>query len=305
MISGKVIDILTFKTINNLTPYKCQDNNYVSEFYRKAYGEEQKYFKESKINNMPNPNIYNLGTYNVDKNIFLGNCVIQFEKLVSQIQPDLCPNLLLTKNQYICADSESIKNIKKNDLILIGAKGYGVYNHKNSSAYKDSTDLPDGAKLLYINPKVYSKVDSTKTVQDYKIEIESKKDIIFANTTDSNPVAKTSQPVTQSTTELKIEDIVVGTGKEVKSGDKVSINYKGTLLDGTEFDSSYKRNKAFETEIGSGKVIKGWDQGIIGLKEGGKRRLMIPANLGYGNQPQTNIPANSTLIFEVELLKIN
>jgi FKBP-type peptidyl-prolyl cis-trans isomerase len=104
--------------------------------------------------------------------------------------------------------------------------------------------------------------------------------------------------------ELKIEEIKVGEGKEVKSGDTISINYKGTLLDGTEFDSSYKRNKPFETKIGVGQVIKGWDQGIIGLKEGGKRKLTIPSNLAYGAKGQGGIPANSALIFEVELMGI-
>jgi peptidylprolyl isomerase len=103
---------------------------------------------------------------------------------------------------------------------------------------------------------------------------------------------------------LKIEDTQAGTGKTVKAGDQVCIHYKGTLVDGTVFDSSYTRNTPFVTQIGVGQVIEGWDIGIVGLKEGGKRKLTIPPELGYGNKPNGQIPANSTLIFEVELLKV-
>jgi peptidylprolyl isomerase len=103
---------------------------------------------------------------------------------------------------------------------------------------------------------------------------------------------------------LKIEDTQLGTGKAVKAGDQVCIHYKGTLQDGTEFDSSYGRNSPFVTYIGYGQVIEGWDIGIVNLKEGGKRKLTIPPELGYGKQAQGKIPANSTLIFEVELLKV-
>lgn len=105
--------------------------------------------------------------------------------------------------------------------------------------------------------------------------------------------------------ELKIEDIQVGTGPEVKSGDTVVIHYRGTLPDGTQFDSSYDRGEPYETPIGVGAVIKGWDLGVVGLKVGGKRKLTIPPSLGYGNQANGKIPANSTLIFEVELMGIN
>lgn len=103
---------------------------------------------------------------------------------------------------------------------------------------------------------------------------------------------------------LKIQDIQVGTGKEVKSGDTISIHYKGTLLDGTKFDSSYDRGTPFETKIGVGQVIKGWDEGVVGMKVGGKRKLVIPPNLGYGSQDMGVIPPNSILVFEVELIGI-
>ncbi len=105
--------------------------------------------------------------------------------------------------------------------------------------------------------------------------------------------------------DLKIEDIKVGNGTEVKSGDTVSINYIGTLTDGTKFDSSYDRKVPFETKIGVGQVIKGWDKGVVGMKVGGKRKLTIPPSLGYGAQGAgSKVPPNATLIFEVELMGI-
>jgi FKBP-type peptidyl-prolyl cis-trans isomerase len=110
--------------------------------------------------------------------------------------------------------------------------------------------------------------------------------------------------VTTTTDGLQIEDQTVGTGKEAKSGDTVTVNYLGTLENGTKFDSSYDRNQPFTTQIGVGQVIQGWDEGIVGMKVGGKRKLTIPSALGYGSQATGSIPANSTLIFEVELLGV-
>jgi peptidylprolyl isomerase len=107
-----------------------------------------------------------------------------------------------------------------------------------------------------------------------------------------------------SVQELKIEDLKVGTGSAVKSGDNIAINYIGTLVDGTKFDSSYDRGQPFETQIGVGQVIKGWDEGVVGMKVGGKRKLTIPPSLGYGDRAAGPIPPNSTLIFEVELVGI-
>jgi FKBP-type peptidyl-prolyl cis-trans isomerase len=103
---------------------------------------------------------------------------------------------------------------------------------------------------------------------------------------------------------LQIQDEVIGQGQEVKSGDTVTVNYLGTLENGTKFDSSYDRNQPFTTQIGVGAVIKGWDEGIVGMKVGGKRKLIIPAALGYGAQATGTIPANSVLVFEVELLAV-
>ena len=106
-------------------------------------------------------------------------------------------------------------------------------------------------------------------------------------------------------TELNIEDITVGSGEEAKDGNKVSVHYVGTLTDGTKFDSSRDRGDPFTFTLGAGEVIKGWDQGILGMKVGGTRKLTIPPELGYGEAGAgSDIPPNSTLIFEVELLSV-
>lgn len=105
--------------------------------------------------------------------------------------------------------------------------------------------------------------------------------------------------------DLQVEDLVVGEGKEAQMGNKVTVNYRGTLLDGVEFDSSYKREEPFSFILGQGQVIQGWERGILGMKEGGKRKLVIPPSLGYGQQQVGLIPPNSVLVFEVELLQVD
>lgn len=105
--------------------------------------------------------------------------------------------------------------------------------------------------------------------------------------------------------EFKIEDLEVGKGSEVKKGDTVVIHYTGTFDDGEKFDSSVDRGIPFETKIGVGYVIAGWDKGVPGMKKGGKRKLYIPYTLGYGEEGAGNvIPPLADLIFEMELLEI-
>lgn len=103
---------------------------------------------------------------------------------------------------------------------------------------------------------------------------------------------------------LTVEDLVLGTGATAASGDTVTVHYVGTLLNGTQFDSSYAAGRPFSFRIGAGQVIAGWEQGVPGMKVGGKRRLTIPPSLAYGNQAVGPIPANSTLRFEIDLLSI-
>ena len=105
-------------------------------------------------------------------------------------------------------------------------------------------------------------------------------------------------------TELRIEDIVVGTGASPNRGQTVVVHYTGWLTNGKKFDSSVDRGDPFEFKIGVGQVIQGWDQGVMTMKIGGKRKLTIPPELAYGSEDVGDglIPPNSTLIFEVELL---
>ncbi|MES9832235.1 MAG: FKBP-type peptidyl-prolyl cis-trans isomerase [Candidatus Thiodiazotropha sp. DIVDIV] len=105
---------------------------------------------------------------------------------------------------------------------------------------------------------------------------------------------------------LKIEDLAEGDGETAESGQQVTVHYTGWLLDGDKFDSSVDRNQPFDFALGKGMVIRGWDEGVAGMKVGGKRRLTIPPQLGYGAQGAGGvIPPNATLVFDVELLAVS
>ena len=104
---------------------------------------------------------------------------------------------------------------------------------------------------------------------------------------------------------LVIEDVKIGDGQEVEKFNIVTVNYTGLLENGTKFDSSLNPGRTpFRFTVGAGQVIKGWDEGLMGMKVGGKRKLTIPPELGYGSRDNGPIPANSTLIFEIDLLGI-
>lgn len=121
----------------------------------------------------------------------------------------------------------------------------------------------------------------------------------------SPSVSRSDAPVTEPT-ELVVEDVSIGSGEAVSEGNEVTVHYTGTLLNGTKFDSSLDRGQPFQFTVGTGQVISGWDQGLIGMMVGGKRRLIIPASLAYGDRsPSPLIPANSALVFEIDLLALD
>jgi len=126
-------------------------------------------------------------------------------------------------------------------------------------------------------------------------------------TNNAQTTATTTMP-TEPVTELMMKDDVVGTGATATAGDTVIVNYVGSLTNGTVFDASASHKETlngFTFTLGAGQVIKGWDQGVAGMKVGGKRTLIIPADLAYGDRAMGSaIPANSTLVFQVELLKV-
>ena len=114
----------------------------------------------------------------------------------------------------------------------------------------------------------------------------------------------TAKPLPPGPEKLESVDETVGQGREAKSGDEVRVHYTGTLMDGKKFDSSRDRNEPFKFKIGQGQVIKGWDQGVVGMKVGGKRKLTIPSDLGYGETGSPpNIPPKAGLKFDVELVE--
>lgn len=118
---------------------------------------------------------------------------------------------------------------------------------------------------------------------------------------------ETIKPISMTTTAdgLEITVLKEGSGAGAQAGDLVTVHYTGTLTDGTKFDSSVDRNEPFKFNLGTGMVIKGWDEGVAGMKAGEKRKLVIPPSLGYGDSGIGPIPPKATLVFEIELLKIN
>jgi peptidylprolyl isomerase len=161
-----------------------------------------------------------------------------------------------------------------------------------------------GAYFVYKVPSNSTNQLSQESLPSDNIDTEDTNTLGVETDLNSTTDTIVSGKTNMQTDNLVVEDKVVGTGEEAVSGKKVTVNYSGTLTDGTKFDSSYDRNEPFSFNLGAGEVIAGWDQGVAGMKVGGKRKLIIPPSLGYGSQQVGPIPANSTLVFDVELLKV-
>jgi FKBP-type peptidyl-prolyl cis-trans isomerase len=174
---------------------------------------------------------------------------------------------------------------------------------------------PSDTQAVLEESNMKYKVDLLNTKNAPKNTLD--KNLITNNTDNSYNIIIDDNPPTDNSyniitddnapiSELIINDKIVGTGETPNVGDVVQIHYIGTLDDGTEFSNSYKKDKPFSFEIGKGKVIQGWDNGISTMRIGGKRQLIIPPELGYGSRGVKNIvPQNATLKFEIELIDIN
>lgn len=142
-------------------------------------------------------------------------------------------------------------------------------------------------------------------LNNYKTPIVQTSTIQTSVANSSEVVQNSDMQNEETPGQMKIEDTVVGTGAEAVSGKSVTVHYTGMLTDGTKFDSSVDRGEPFIFNLGAGEVIQGWDQGVVGMKVGGKRMMLIPPELGYGQAGAGDvIPPNATLIFEVELLDV-
>ena len=121
----------------------------------------------------------------------------------------------------------------------------------------------------------------------------------------SAPQTVADSDFTTSPTGLKVHDFVVGTGDQATSGRVATVHYTGWLTNGSKFDSSVDRNDPLAFTVGAGGVIRGWDEGVSGMRVGGKRQLVIPPDLAYGASGRGSIPPNATLVFEIELLAVD
>lgn len=163
--------------------------------------------------------------------------------------------------------------------------------------------------LLVVSQFTLNRSDATAANLPTTEPIERLNEVIatplIAEVPTSNPTKKVeaSQNYVTTPSGLKYLDLAEGSGDTPQTGQTVSVHYTGTLEDGSKFDSSRDRGQPFQFKLGAGQVIKGWDEGIASMKVGGRRQLVIPPELGYGTRGIGPIPPNSTLIFDVELLK--
>jgi FKBP-type peptidyl-prolyl cis-trans isomerase FkpA len=266
----------------------------------------------------------------------------------SQQSEDIIVKTEVTKDRFIKPIIYDAKNQENVEITKGGEDKKVIKNSEDQLLEDDYAQIDKLVKSTPISKTKTEKTDKNETKEDYLYnnDDESKSSSLLlktifliatlallgyfvlggsikpsSNNTNQSPSSKIDKkPCINNNkkmdvpTNLKIEDTLAGTGKEVFSGCEIKIHYRGYLLqtqeeivakaEPKEFDNSFKRGVPFSTQIGVGKLIKGWDIGIIGMKEGGKRTLTIPAELAYGDIELSGIPAKSTLVFEVELIQV-
>lgn len=145
---------------------------------------------------------------------------------------------------------------------------------------------------------------------DQRAQAEAFDDIISINVVDRELDRSIGEAIAEassasgSVTKLIVMDVEEGAGRDVRVGDTASVHYIGTIQDGQQFDSSYSKGEPFTFTVGAGEVIEGWDRGIVGMHEGGKRIIVVPSSMAYGSHSVGPVPAHATLIFAIELLSI-
>lgn len=154
--------------------------------------------------------------------------------------------------------------------------------------------------IIFVGGGVWFFVKKSKSIENANLSPTPS----LSTAVSPNPALSASASPEIPVDRISGQELKTGTGAEAKSGDTVTVNYVGMFPDGKKFDSSYDRGQPFTFKLGAGQVIKGWDIGVAGMKEGGKRKLYIPPQFGYGDKDYGPIPANSFLVFEVELLKV-
>jgi FKBP-type peptidyl-prolyl cis-trans isomerase len=171
-------------------------------------------------------------------------------------------------------------------------------------AYKALITFGIVVLLVIIAGKFFLRpVQTVPQATEEPLQMESSEDIILSSP--SAEMVQGEEILEGQVTELKIEDITVGTGAEAVAGKKAIVHYTGYLTNGTVFDSSVNRGQPFGFNLGAGEVIKGWDEGVTGMKVGGKRKLTIPPDMAYGEAGAGGvIPPNATLVFDVELVDV-
>lgn len=190
-------------------------------------------------------------------------------------------------------------------LLSVAALGVGACGSSTGNSDDPIADLATNAAPATTAPATTATTTTATTTAPKATKGSGKtiQQLVISKNLKKKP--SIAQPSGAPPTKLYSRDIVTGKGKAAKSTDKVSVQYVGvSYSNGQEFDSSWSRNAPFDFQLGQGAVIKGWDEGVPGMKVGGRRLLVIPPDLGYGDQPSGKIAANETLIFVVDLKKI-